>query len=84
VVPPHQRFEAGYFTGSERYYRLVNDFEFIVLDGPSEIVFELKLCHDVGVHSRIEQFVTSLSVFLGVVHCSVGIAQDVLRILVVS
>ena len=84
MIPPHQRLEPVDASGAEVDDRLIPDDEFLVLDGSAQIGVELQSGHGLLVHSLVEHLVPRFPGGLGVIHCGVGVAEQVVGCVVLE
>jgi hypothetical protein len=83
VLPANQRLESGQPAALEFNYGLVLNEEFVSIDCAAEVGLELQKVHGAGVHAFIEYDVSCLTERLGLIHGGIGIAQEILRELIV-
>jgi len=55
MAPPRQRLEAGDPSGGERHDRLMQDFEFVTIDGVAQIGLDAQSRDRALAHRRVEQ-----------------------------
>src|SRR5262245_48397336 len=83
MLPADQSFKTNQPAGLQSYDRLIVYEELAPIDGPSKISFELQQVHGASMHPTVEYHVPGFSERLRLVHRRVGVAQKILRELVV-
>ena len=81
--PPDQRLEADAHPRGQRHDRLIVHLEVVVVDGVAQVVLEAEPVERARVHVGVEQLVARLAARLGVIHRGVGVAHDLVGVVVV-
>jgi hypothetical protein len=81
MIPAHQRLEAGDLGILEPHDRLVDEGEFLALDGAAQVRFDLQAVGAEGAEGGAERLDAVAAGLLGPVHGKLGIVEQARRIL---
>src|ERR1039458_6982711 len=80
MTPAQKRFDACDGSGTEVYFRLIIQREFIALERDTQTAFDELALNRANVHFLPEKLVIVPSIFLGVIHRGVGVIDECFRV----
>ena len=84
VIPAYQRLKTHQGCGLQIHDGLVMVFKFIPLDRLAQIRFSFQQMQRFFMQGFIENFILGFAVFFGMIHCCVGVPDDVLGFIIIS
>ena len=82
MLPADQRLKAGELPAVERDDRLIMNSQLFAVDCAAQVVLHLQHINRVRVHAFVENLVARFALSFRAVHCRIGVAQHVLRMIV--
>src|SRR5262245_52120490 len=82
MAPPYQSLESAHAAGRQMNNGLVEHTEFLPVDRPPQIGFELKEIYGARMHSFIEDYISGFSKRFRLIHRRIGVSEQIVRLLV--
>ena len=84
MLPTHQGFAGDDSARESIDDGLIVEHELLSLEGASEVVLQVELAQHQGVHGLVVHEMPCSAVGLGLVHGDVGVAENLIRVVVLG